>query len=261
MTVETPASAGADAVPASGLYCYGVTWAHAASPEREPGVHGEPVEAIRDAELAALTSRIGSAKVRAKRRDVLSHSEVLAAALERGTVLPLRFGVVFEDEAALIDDFLRPRHDQLVALLGRFEGQVELTVKAFYEEPVILAEIVEDNPRIARLREETRQGRDSYQLRLELGERVARELQERIERDRNAFLDRLRPLALDVEVDQEPIEHQVLRASFLVERRRVSAFDEAMDELARAHAGRVRFKYVGPLAPHSFVSVTPVRSN
>src|SRR5204862_7673337 len=70
-----------------------------------------------------------------------------------------------------------------------------------------------------------------------------------------ARLDRLRRLALDVEVDQEPIEHQVLRASFLVERGKVSAFDDAMEELAREHAGRIRFKYVGPLAPHSFVSV------
>ena len=64
----------------------------------------------------------------------------------------------------------------------------------------------------------------------------------------------------DQAVDQEPIEHQVLRASFLVERGHVSAFDAAMDDLAREHAGRIRFKYVGPLAPHSFVSVAPPES-
>jgi gas vesicle protein GvpL/GvpF len=90
---------------------------------------------------------------------------------------------------------------------------------------------------------------------VELGERVAAELQKRTDRDRRTLLDRLRRLALDLEVDQEPIEHQVLRASFLVERGKVSAFDEAMDELALEHVGRMRFKYVGPLAPHSFVTV------
>jgi Gas vesicle synthesis protein GvpL/GvpF len=47
----------------------------------------------------------------------------------------------------------------------------------------------------------------------------------------------------------------VLRASFLVERKRVPEFDKAMNEVARHEDGRIRFKYVGPLAPHSFVTV------
>jgi hypothetical protein len=46
----------------------------------------------------------------------------------------------------------------------------------------------------------------------------------------------------------------VLVASFLVDRGRVKAFDEAMDELAREQEGRITFKYLGPLPPHSFVS-------
>jgi hypothetical protein len=258
--VQTSPSAGADTASVSGVYCYGITWAQAPPPQREAGVGGESVEAVRDGELAALTSPVKSMKVRAKRRDLLNHSEVLAAALERATVLPLRFGVVFESEAALVDGFLRPRRDELLTLLRRFEGFVELTVRAYYEEDAILTEIVEQNPPIARLREQTRSGSGAatYPLRVELGERIAGELQRRTHRDRDALLDRLRPMAVDLEVDQEPIEHQVLRASFLVDRRQVSAFDQVMDELAREHTGRIRFKYVGPLAPHSFVSVAPL---
>ena len=201
MTVQTSPKAGADTTSASGLYCYGITWAQIAAPQ------------------------------------------------------PLRFGVVFESEVALVEGFLRPRHAELVALLRKFEGQVELTVRAYYEENAILAEIVQENPRIARLREESRADAATYPLKVELGERVAGELQRRTHRDRDALLSRLSSLARDLEIDQEPIEHQVLRASFLVERGHVSAFDAAMDELARRHAGRILFKYVGPLAPHSFVTV------
>jgi hypothetical protein len=258
MTVQTPSRMEADTASAGGLYCYGVTWAHVAPPDRETGVGGEAVVLVADGELAALTSPVASTKVRAKRRDLLSHSEVLAAALEQGTVLPVRFGVVFKSKAALVEDLLRPRRNELASLLRRFEGRVELTVRAYYEEDAILAEIVRENRRLARLREETRQGSAAatYPLKVELGERVAEELQKRTNQDRRALLDRLRPLMLDLDVDQEPVEHQVLRASFLVERRNVSAFDDAMDDIAREHAGRIRFKYVGPLAPHSFVSVT-----
>src|SRR5438874_719826 len=84
-------------------------------------------------------------------------------------------------------------------------------------------------------------------------ELVAREMQARTNRDARAILDRLGLLALGQEVDEEPIEHQVLRASFLVERKRVPAFDAAMEDIASGQAGRIDFKYVGPLPPHSFV--------
>jgi hypothetical protein len=40
-----------------------------------------------------------------------------------------------------------------------------------------------------------------------------------------------------------------------VERKRLTAFDAAMDDLASGQAGRIDFKYVGPLPPHSFVSL------
>jgi hypothetical protein len=60
---------------------------------------------------------------------------------------------------------------------------------------------------------------------------------------------------VDFDVDQEPLEHQVLRASFLVDRGRLDDFDAAMNELERSEDGRMRFRYVGPLPPHSFVSL------
>jgi len=257
VAAQTSSRAGPDSAAVGGLYCYGVTWAKVGPPDRASGVGGEAVGVVADRGLAALTSAVASTSIKAKRRDLLNHSEVLAAALERGTVLPLRFGVVFEDETALVDEFLRPRREEFERLLKQFEGRVELTVRATYDERAILAEVVNENPRIARLREETRHGNAAatYPLKVELGELAAAELRKRTDRDQRALLDRLRKLAVDFEVDQEPIEHQVLRASFLVERGKVSAFDDAMEELAREHAGRIRFKYVGPLAPHSFVSV------
>jgi hypothetical protein len=256
MAAQSPPDGGAATASGTALYCYGVTWASSAQPQKGAGVGGASVEPVRHRELAALTSPIESTRVRAKRADLLRHSNVLSAALEHGTALPLRFGVAFPSEGALIDDFLQPRHDELVDLLRKFEGRVELTVRAFYKEEAILGEIVRESPRIAKLQAATRVGGVStYPLKIELGELVARELQERTRRDRQALLDRVRPLALAVEVDPEPIEHQVLRASFLVERERVAKFDETMDELARGQAGRMDFKYLGPLAPHSFASL------
>src|SRR5919201_4060523 len=243
------------------LYVYGVTWAAAAREEAAAGIGEADVSPVRSDGLAALTSPLVDSDLRARRRELLAHSEVLASALERGAVLPLSFGTVFESEEAVVRDFLVPRRDELRRLLHELEGRVELRVKAFYREEAILAEIVRDNPQIARLREAVRAGPEAatYGLRIELGELVAAELRARSRRDADAILDRLRPLSLAIEADEEPIEHQVLRASFLVERKRIGAFDEAMDELAGRRDGRIHFKYVGPLPPHSFVSLRPAR--
>ncbi|MDQ6749432.1 MAG: GvpL/GvpF family gas vesicle protein, partial [Actinomycetota bacterium] len=58
-----------------------------------------------------------------------------------------------------------------------------------------------------------------------------------------------------VESGEPGHERVALNASFLVERERMAEFDEAVDELGRARAGRLRLKYTGPLPAHSFVEL------
>jgi hypothetical protein len=239
-------------------YVYGVMRAGDAPAKSPPGVGGSGVGVLEHEGLAALTSPLESTNVRARRRDLLAHSEVLTAALEHGTVVPAQFGMAFDSADAVVGELLALRAAELEQLLRDLDGKVELSVKAFYLDQAILGEIVRDNRRIARLREVTRSGPEAatYGARIELGELVAAELGARGQRDANAILERLRPLASAVQTAQEPIdEHEVLRASFLVERTRVPEFDEAMNDVARREDGRIRFKYVGPLPPHSFVSL------
>src|SRR3954453_5219035 len=251
MALQTPPTR---APLSTALYCYGVTSADDVASQPGAGLADASVEPVRFRKLAALTSAAPPGKVRARRADLLRHFDVLATAFERGTVVPLRFGIVFDDEDSLVRDFLEPRHDELTGLLRELRDRVELRVTAHYREEAVLAEIVRERPRVARLREQTRKGA-APPLMLELGELVSAELQARKARDARAILERLGSLALAYDLAEEQIEHQLLRASFLVERKRLKAFDEAMDELASGQEGRVDFTYVGPLPPHSFVNL------
>jgi hypothetical protein len=45
-----------------------------------------------------------------------------------------------------------------------------------------------------------------------------------------------------------------LSAWFLLAREGAAEFDEVLETLAAGQAGRLRFRYMGPLPPHSFVS-------
>jgi gas vesicle protein GvpL/GvpF len=253
MALQTPPTR-APRELSTALYCYGVTSADVAASQPDAGLGGTSVEPVRFRDLAALTSASPPGKVRARRADLLRHFDVLSSAFERGTVVPLRFGIVFDDEASLVRDFLEPRHDELRRLLRELKDRVELRVAAHYRAEAVLAEIVRDNPRVARLREQTRSG-SAQPLMIELGELVSAELQARTARDTRSVLERLGKLSLTYDVSDERIEHQLLRASFLVERKQLPKFDKAMNEIAAAHEGRIDFSYVGPLPPHSFVSL------
>jgi Gas vesicle synthesis protein GvpL/GvpF len=234
---------------------YGIVPAETSLDGAPPGIAGAPVSRVTAGGLAALVSPVEGDDLRATRRDLLSHSAVLEHAVAAGPVLPLRFGTVLRDEDAVVEELLEPRRDELAGLLRRFERLVELRVKAFYVEEEVLKEIVRSDPAIARLREATRGNTAAYPQRLRLGEAVAHALDARRQRDADSILARLRPLAEDVVVE-EADARLALTASFLVDRCRLEAFDEAMDDLARAHEGRITFKYLGPLPPHSFVSLS-----
>lgn len=229
-------------------YVYGVTWADSALGDAS-GVLDSPVSALEHGELAALVSALPSADIRARRRDLLRHAEVLQQAFEQRTVLPLGFGTVFASGEDVVAELLEPRYEELVELLHSLDGQVELTVRAFYDESAVLAAILQDEPRIAALR-----GSSNPADQVALGEAVAQALDARRARDADEIVAELSSLARDTVVEERVAEFEVLRAAFLADRTAVDEIEAAAEELARRHDGVIRFKLTGPLPPHHFVS-------
>ena len=231
------------------LYVYGIVRPGAPAPAR-PGVLGGEVATVGHGSVAALVTPLESERVRAKRRDLLAHSDVVQDAHALGTVLPLRFGTVFESEADLRDRLLASRHDELVSLLERFDGLGELRVRASYhDQDTVLAEIVKATPEIARLRARARSGAELVQL----GELVAKSYAARRDADADAVVRRLATVALEAHVDPPDDDLTVVKASFLV-RDRVP-FDEQLDAAALGLRHLVDFACTGPMPPHSFVAL------
>lgn len=119
---------------------------------------------------------------------------------------------------------------------------------------------VQGDAKIARLREQTRDAGGADPRQLQLGEAVARALTARRARDVGAIEKALRPLATDAVAEELRTELELLRASYLVEQRKIPAFDKRMDELAAPERERIAFTYTGPLPPHSFVGLSHRRS-
>ena len=242
---------------AAPLYVYGVVRAGAAAPGGK-GVLGEHVALVTSGEVAALVSSVPSERVRAKRRDLLAHSDVLQDAHSKGVVLPLRFGTVFAGEADVRAGLLEPRHDELLSLLAQYDGLSEMRLRASYHDrESILAAVVAGDREIAALREETR-GRQAPEAQLvRLGELVAKRYEAQRAADADAVVGRLAKRAVDVHVDgNDDDELTVAKASFLIRNRDRRAFDELLDSVALGMRHLVGFRCTGPLAPHSFVSLS-----
>jgi hypothetical protein len=239
------------------LYVYGVT------PTREApdasGIAGAPVRSVPGEGVAALVSDLPQVEQVALGRDELNaHSGVLDRALEGGPVLPMRFGVVMENEAAVRDRLLLPHRDQLHQQLDRLTGKVEVRLRATYEEQTLMREVVAEDRGIISLRESIRGKPDdaTYYERIRLGEMVAEAVARKREADAETLLAALNPLAIDTVAGEPPHERVALSASFLIEHDRLDEFDDAVDQIGQAQEGRMRLKYAGPLPPYSFVELS-----
>jgi hypothetical protein len=211
------------------------------------------VRLVAHGDIAALVT--GADAERLSAAGVLrAHWRVLEEAAASATVLPVRFGTVMAGERAVVDEFLAPGHDGLAAELKALDGKVQLTVKGFFEEAALMRSVVEASPAIASLRERVRSMPEAaaYYENIKLGQMVAAEVERARERDTESVLARLGPLAVATSREAPSALDSAVNAAFLVERDRVDEFSEAVTELGRELAGRVKLRYVGPLAPYSF---------
>lgn len=241
-------------------YVYGVVRASDGSRRQLEGMNGEPVSLVSAGDLAALTSDVPEGFLEAGREELLTHSRVLEQALEQGTVLPMRFGVVLPDEQAVREELLVPHGEELEAQLGEMDGKVEVNLKALYDEETILREALAEVPEAAELRRSI-QGKPedaTYYERIRLGELIAAALGDKREQTGPEIVARLSPHAVAVQVGEPVHERMALNASFLVEREGLRGFDEAVDALGEEQGGRIRLRYTGPLPPHSFVELEMV---
>jgi hypothetical protein len=237
-------------------YVYGIVDASAAAPAGK-GIGGAPLSTIRGDEAAALVSELDGDQVRLGRDEVLLHAKVLEDALARGTVLPMRFGVVMSGPDEVRARLLDEHGSELREQLAEYAGKVEVRIRGTYEEESLLRAAVRENPEIAALREAVRRHPDdaTYYERIRLGELVANAVETRRKRDADTIVEALADAALAVDEGEPMHERVAVQASFLVERARLDEFNRILDEVADGYGGEIRFKYTGPLPPHSFVEL------
>src|SRR5687767_4857301 len=154
------------------------------------------------------------------RDNVMAHQRVVEASMRHSDVLPVAFGTVARDDQDVREKLLRREHDALHDHLAYVHGRVELGLKVLWNRDRLFAEIVAERDDIRRLRDLLAdQPPDSaYFERIQLGELTNAAIAEKRDRDAEAVLERLRPLAADLEFGGLLTDMMVLNASFLIDR-------------------------------------------
>lgn len=239
----------------SAHYVYGILPPGQAAPQAE-GIGGAPLHCLDCGDLAALVSPLAPGPVNRTRRNMLTHTAVLEAALALGSVLPLRFGTIAPTQAALAD-CIEANRGAFHASLDSVRGRVELGLRATWQKGQIYGEIVERDAELRRLRDRlrSRPAAETYYERIELGRRVETALQKLREAETQAMtaeLTRLREREAELAATEDDT---IFHRAFLVKREAEAAFDAAVARIAESYKGRIELRYVGPVPPFNFVAM------
>lgn len=235
------------------VHVYGVTTADAAQPTLT-GRQDAEVRLVCHDGLAAIVSDV-EADAPAGRKDLLAHAHVLEWFAGEANVLPMRFGVAMPSDDVVRKELLEDDHESLSDLLATFDGLIQVTVQAFHHEDAALREVLRRNPRLQRARDQLRglpEG-TAPDREMELGRAVADALEDLKEDDRARIIDRLARAARAVSENEVAGLHEVANVAFLVERADREAFDAAVTALGSDLEEHLRFRYVGPQPPYSFL--------
>jgi hypothetical protein len=247
----------------AGLYAYGVIEASAlGGPLDVAGLDPEhPVSIFPIGELAAIVSEVEISEFEGEELEsnlarpewleakVRAHERVLDAAIERTTVVPMRFGSIFSSPDTL-ESMLSDHREDLTRSLDLVRGKAEWGVKVHYQPEETAEQLVGTTPDAAtgrdylvRKKEELRAVEEASAL----AQRDAEEIHAQLERvaDQAALTQPVGPANRNV----------ILSAAYLVVQENREAFMESVGKMQQEHAGKYMFEVTGPWPPYNFTSV------
>lgn len=244
-----------------GYYIYGIL---ATDQRREFGSigiggRGDVVYTLPYRDVAAIVSRSPIVKYAVTRENSIAHARVVEMAMQKYTILPVRFCTIAEEEETIVEKVLKARYQEFIDLLGEMEGKIELSVRALWTNlDAIFVEVVEENKEIQSiketlLREKNRQ--KQYAGKIKIGQLVQKALEDKRKREVGELLESLKPFSLDCKENRIYGDMNIVNAAFLVSKEQEGEFDHMMQQLEKVYGDRKKLKYTGPVAPYNFVEV------
>lgn len=214
-------------------------------------VHNLPYHGI-----GVLYSAVNGKTIQPTRDNLMAHQKLLESLMEQYTVLPMRFGIVAQTKGVLYDG-LNASSSIIRSKLQYFQGKRELNIKAFWVKEYIYEYIINSYPNIRSFRDSIQKlkGQIGHYKSIELGKMVERAFIAESEKEAEAIATEISSVTLQHAKGKIFGELMFLNLSVLVNNETEPHLDQLVNKAAEKRKGKVRFKYVGPSPPASFVNI------
>jgi hypothetical protein len=240
------------------MYLYAITDRSESPVPAEPGLEGTSLLSLAYRGIAAVVSPLVTTKVPPTEDNLWRHEAVVEALMADRAVLPVRFGTVLADEAA-VQNVLVAHYADFVASLDRVRGRVELGLRVLWELADSEWQMADSSQRPSAISHQpsATSGRAYLMARLE-EERQRRAWRRRAEALVEEIYAPLARLAAESTRQVLVTPRLLLTAAYLVDRGQVAAFRREVEALSAAYPA-LRFLCTGPWPAYSFVTTTVMR--
>jgi hypothetical protein len=242
-----------------GKYLYAIMGI-ADSEEMHPDVRGindGDIYTVAVGEVAAVVSDVPNGKIRPERRNLAAHQAVLKWLMGKTTPLPISFGII-ADDAAAVKMILSNNRRVFLEQLQRVKSKVEMGVRVTWDVPNIFEYFVITHPELKALRDRYfgNNHEPTQEQKIELGRTFDRLLNE----DREAYTDQVSEIlsryCFEIKENKCARENEVMNLAGLVGRKDLGQFEEGIFEAANLFDNNFTFDFNGPWAPHNFVDIS-----
>ena len=188
-------------------------------------------------------------------KHVAIHQKVNEEVMKDYDVVPMAFGII-APSIAEVSRILEKAYLQFQTALKKVEGKVEFAVQIWWEPKKILEEFKETDSEIQKLA-----GKRNVLAKLKLGKLIQKKMLNLRENFLQDVESTLMNISFDSTLNKLIDDEMIANFSFLIEKARESELDKKMQELGKKYEGKLRFKYIGPMPPYSFVNINLNLSN
>lgn len=245
---------------AEGRYVYCIMDCEENSPPMQLGNTGigeNPVYTIGHKDICAVVSTIPFKEMESSMNDIVAHQRVVEAARERGTVLPVRFGVILKNEEG-VKKLLASSYKDYSKKISTLHGKDEIGIKVLIDKSSlkkIQESAEEQSAEIKKIKAEMSSAKPgtTYFLKLRLQDAVKNETLRRIDQLVGEINRTLTSAAEDSRTLKNDVSEIILNAAYLVDRSRTQDFDAKLKDLRNKYeSSGLTLHRSGPWAPYSF---------
>jgi hypothetical protein len=238
------------------------------------GIDKEEVTTVSFNDIAAVVSKTDVDQFDEDGEETLKqylarHQQVIEFIMQKHPVIPMKFGIAAENKNDVLE-MLDRVYIQFKSAFNKFRDKVELAVQVFWDEQTALQEIVAINKEIQRLMAQANDGLSAcdggsrsnrakpqagLQAKITIGKAVHAAVTKKQEAITTDIQNYLLPHAVDFASNKLLTDDMIMNGAFLVEKQREAAFDDRVNEISDKYNGKLKFKYIGPMPPYSFVNI------